>query len=92
MAFEEDIPDLLDVNEFAVSGTFGAHTAAGILERGYAEAFDTAGYRPIWLVAAADADAIALNAEGTIDGTAYAVREKQPDGTGLVNLVLEELS
>lgn len=92
MSFTEALDDFFDTDDFATNATIGASTVPGILDNGYAEAFGmAAGSKPTFLCKVADLPTITLGTTtAVIAGTTYTIVERQPDGHGLVTLVLED--
>ncbi len=74
-----------------VDATISASTVSGVFDDGYAEAFGlSAGSKPTFLCNAADLPSITLGTtEITINAVDYTIVEQQPDGMGLVTLMLE---
>lgn len=89
MSFEEDLSEFLDAGDFAVSAIIGAASVEGIFDRQYVEVNGMESYRPTFLCAAADVAAIARGAAINVEGAAFELAEQQPDGTGMVLLILE---
>lgn len=98
MAFAEDLAPFFDIAEFGVvAGYVPAGSSDdpvlinGIFDRAYAEPIDgiVEGTRPVFMCASASVPGAAHGDELEIDGTIYVVRGVQPDGTGVVLLVLE---
>jgi hypothetical protein len=76
--------------DHAASATWEAATIRGIFDRTYAEAFGIiGGNSPRFICAASDVAGAATGDEITIAETVYTIAEIQPDGTGLVQLILE---
>lgn len=75
-----------DVPGYIVSG----EGIAGIFSRRYVESDRIAGYRPIFICVEQDASALTIGGNLTIDGNTYTIAERQPDGDGLLMLVLEK--
>lgn len=87
-----DHATLLD--EFGVDATFGAATVRGVFDSGFAAAqaafaVGVEGAQLTFRCRSADVPGIAHGATITIYGVAYTVRGVQPDGMGLVMLILE---
>ncbi|MCP4228734.1 MAG: hypothetical protein GY771_01115 [bacterium] len=93
MAFTENISDFFDTDDFAVAATWNAQTVNGIFDNEYFDepgGVGIEGSTPVFLCAAADVNGIAHDDDITINGTAYKVVGVQPDGTGAVELKLQE--
>jgi hypothetical protein len=95
MAFTEDLAVFFDTEDgFAVSATFGAgSTADGIFSNEFIELGGHATTAPVFTTSAAAVSSLAIDAQITVNGTAYFCREKRPDETGsVVVLILEQVS
>lgn len=90
MAFEEDLNDLFDTNEFAVTATFGAQSFPVILDEHYEDELGIEGIHLSATCQKTDADLIDVEDTGTIDGRSVMIVRIEPDGTGLAHLTLEE--
>ena len=99
MAFAEDLAPFFDTAEFGTAASYlplgsveDPVTINGIFDHAYAEPIDgvAEGARPVFTCAAASVPNAAHGDTLTIAGTTYKVRGVQPDGTGVVLLVLEE--
>jgi len=66
-------------------------SVVGVFENQFVEASNIQGVHPTFVYLAKDL-AIATGYELTISGTAYNVRYPQPDGTGMVLLILGDKS
>lgn len=80
--------------DFGTAATFGSTAIVGILDRGFAAAqtgmlAGVEGARITFLCAVADVPGVAHGSALVIDGTSYTVRGVQPDGTGVVTLILQ---
>lgn len=91
MTITLDPAELLDTDDFAVAATIGASTVNGIFDRPYGETFDlVAGSKPTFLCAESDLPSLTLGTStAVINGDTWLIVERQPDGHGLVTLVLE---
>ena len=69
--------------------TWGAYTAAGIFDRSYADRLGLVSRETRFVALASALPAIAQGASVTVGGVAYTVRAVEPDGTGMLALVLE---
>ena len=69
--------------------TWGAYTANGVLDSDYADPLGLVSRQTRFTALASALPAIAQGASVTVGGTAYTVRNVEPDNTGLVALVLE---
>jgi len=73
-----------------VTATIGSASVVGVLERDYAEVQGIESENPIFTCRTADVSSVAHGQAITISGTAYTVRSRQDDGTGITALVLSE--
>ena len=71
------------------SATLGAATFAVIFDAAYADPLGIAGAEPRATCISADVSTATLGTPITVNGAAYTVRDKQPDGTGIAVLMLE---
>lgn len=95
MAFDEDLSELFDTNDFAETAIVtGKGTLKGIFEHAYVEVQGIEGYSPVFHTYQDALDALSTPiAHGDIvnvRSTLHYVRGVQPDGTGLVDLILEK--
>ena len=83
---------MLDTDEFGATATIGAETFPCIQDKEYLETLEISSVHPVALCdeSVAMAAGAAVGATVTIDGTAYKIRDLQPDGTGMTLLILEE--
>lgn len=92
MAFTEDLSLFLSGSDFAVSATVGAATVLGVFDKPHLSALGGAvgTTDPSFTLKSSDvsANSIARGTTLTISGTAYSVREIEPDGTGMTTLLL----
>jgi len=74
------------------AGYGGTKTVSGVFLNGYAEAavglVGVGGTEPRFVCAAADVDADPTGKSLVIDGTTWTIIRGEPDGTGLMRLVL----
>lgn len=75
--------------DFGVPATLGAAAFTVIFDAAYADPLGIAGTEPRALCVSADVSAATLGTLININGAAYTVRDKQPDGTGMTVLLLE---
>lgn len=75
--------------DFSVPATLGAAPFAVIFDAAYVDPLGIAGAEPRATCISADVGAVTLGTPITINGSAYTVRDKQPDGTGMTVLLLE---
>jgi len=95
MALGETTADRLSfLDETATYGTgTDATTIAGVFERGYAESqigiVGIQGYAPMFMAERSQIDADPVGIALTVDGTGYTIIRAEPDGYGMVALILE---
>lgn len=93
MAFDEDLSAFFNTDDFAVTATWNSRSVRGIFEDQYVESslglagMATSG--PRFTCAAADVSGIAVGNTFTVNSVAYTAAELQPDGTGLITIVLK---
>ncbi len=96
MAFTEDLTEFLDTTHgFAVAATYnGTTTVNGIFDDEYFEVGigtpGVEGSQPSFICRAADVSAAVQGDTLLIGSTTYTVVNVQPDGTGMIRLVLRE--
>lgn len=96
MAFTEDMSDFFDLDGFAVAATYtpaggSALTVSGIPDDEYVDAQGVESSGPVFRCAADDVSGVAHGDALEISGTPYTVHGVQPDGTGEMLLILEEV-
>jgi hypothetical protein len=93
MAFAEDLAPFFQAAEFADAATLAGLPVRGIFDRAYAQAevgfAGMASTQPAFTLASASVPAGVVGAALVHKGTAYAVVDPQPDGTGVSVLFLE---
>jgi|TARA_B110000238_G_scaffold126998_1_gene137117 hypothetical protein len=92
MAFIEDFAEFFDTSDFAVEAIIGATTVNGILDEAYIEVAGIEGVHPTFACALADVQGVSHGASVEIGSATYHVIGIQVDGTGMVELVLEDQS
>jgi hypothetical protein len=92
MAFIEDFSDFLDADDFAIEAIISGSTVTGILDEAYIEVSGIEGVHPTFACANADVLGTTHGASVVIGSATYHVIGIQPDGTGMVELVLEDQS
>lgn len=90
---DDDLRAFLDTDEHAITVLVGDDEAelTGILRRTYIPSGEFAGNRPVFHCIESDARALNV-ADGVAlvnDEDEYVIRVPQPDGTGMIDLVLE---
>lgn len=103
MSFNEDLSEFFDPDDFGVTATYSnanyasvhpstkSTSVSGIFRNGYAEINGMETLTPLFLCAANTVSDVTNGAKLTINSVNYTVRGVQPDGTGLVRLVLENV-
>lgn len=93
MAFAETLTDFINADTPGyVLATIGGVAVAAIFEAAYASALDfSAGGQPVLHCAASAVPSVATGTAVVVNAVNYTVAEVQPDGTGLVVLVLEKV-
>ena len=95
MPFTEDLEAFCDADEFGTQTAYTPQGAAssisvnGIFDNGYREDLGMEGARPRLLCPHAKVPAVRRGDAFVINGVRYLVVTPEPDGTGMVNLVLE---
>lgn len=93
--FTENLAAFFNPALLGTAAIFGSATVNGIFEAGFAAAqvgldAGVEGARYTFTCAQADVPGIAHGSVLTVNGTGYLVRSIQPDGTGVVTLILQE--
>ena len=78
--------------DFGTVATIGAASVNGIFDNITLSEFGILGSGPKFLCKASDVPGIAFGQAVTIEAVAYTVTEVRPDGTGLVELILDKAS
>ena len=78
--------------DFGTVATIGAASVMGVFDCATAVEFGILGSGPKFLCKASDVPGIAFGQAVTIESVSYAVTEVRPDGTGLVELILDKAS
>jgi hypothetical protein len=89
MPFVEDLTPFFALDDFAELVTVAGVTFSAVFDAEHSVGLDVAGVRPMLTCPAADVAGVSVGAAATVRGQAYTVREIQPDGTGVVALMLE---
>lgn len=76
--------------DMGVAATIGAGSVMGMFDDAYQDALGIGGSAPVFTCAASDVSSVTTGTALTIGGVGYTVASKQPDGTGIVRLVLQE--
>lgn len=85
----EDLDIFFDTDDFAVTATILGSSVSGILREEFIQVDFVESKRPVFECIAADVTGIVHGDTVVISSTTYKVRGIQPDGTGIVKLVLE---
>ncbi len=88
MAFVEDLAPFLA--DFGTTATLaGGSTVTGIFDASAIDVLGAAGIGPMFTAKTSQVGALAYGDTLTLSGTGYAVRQNDPDGTGMTRLILE---
>lgn len=87
MPFSEDFTDFF--SDFDKPATWKGISVKGILDREYIETSMISGFQPIFTCEATDVTGAAQGDAIIVDSVSYKIRETQPDGTGIMRLILE---
>ena len=96
MTVETDADRLafLDDRDFGAVATWQGTQVKGLLDKPYQAAFEGTApleaARPVFTCRESDVSGVAHGQSLTVGGVSYTIRGVQPDGTGLILLVLEE--
>lgn len=90
MPMTEDFTAFFNVDEHATAATYNAATVDGIFEDQFVAVNGIESSHPTFNCAEADVTGIAHGDTITINSVAYTVVGHQPDGTGLMFLILKE--
>jgi len=94
MAFSEDLTVFFNSDTpgyaQATFASLNGKTVDGLFDRPYGEAGGgfTAGYVPTFICSESDITGLEFNDDATINGIDYQVDNIEPDGTGIVTLML----
>jgi hypothetical protein len=96
MSFAENLAPFFDLSEFADTATLGGVAVVGIMDAGFADAtlagYGVAGSSPRFTLLAgsvpAHPEGLALVVTSGVAAGTYKVGQAQPDGVGLMTLVL----
>lgn len=96
MSFAEDFTPFFQTLDFATAAIYtpdggSPTTVNGIYDHAYVEVNMVQAERPIFICETANVAGVAKGDALSVDGTDYLVVEPQPDGTGEMTLVLEEV-
>jgi hypothetical protein len=85
----EDLGEFFQLDDFAERVTVAGVEFSAVFDAAHVVGLDVAGVRPMLTCRESDVVGVAVGAAATVRGLAYTVREIQPDGTGVVGLMLE---
>ena len=88
--FVEDFNEFFISDEMSDNATIGTATVAGIFESQFVEVNGIEGVRPVFTCAAKDVEKLTHEKTIKILDQTYKVAGRQPDGTGLMSLILEK--
>lgn len=87
MPFIEDFTDFF--SDFDDEAIWKGILVKGTLDREYIETSMISGFQPIFTCVAEDVPGAAYGDAITVNSVSYKIREPQPDGTGIMRLILE---
>tara|TARA_R110001583_G_scaffold171899_1_gene325648 strand:+ start:124 stop:396 length:273 start_codon:yes stop_codon:yes gene_type:complete len=87
--FVEDFNEFFSSDEMADNATIGTATVTGIFESQFVEVNGIEGVRPVFTCAEKDVEKLTHEKTIKILDNTYKVAGRQPDGTGLISLILE---
>ena len=90
MAFTEDLTVFFDTDDFAVVLTHSASTYNVIFDAEYSGEDMMEGSLPMAMISDSDSVGMGIGDTVTINAQDYTIREKQQDGTGVTNMIIEE--
>ena len=90
MPFVEDLSEFFDTDEHASAATYSGSTIKGIFKDEYVMVRGVESSVPVYVCAESDVPSVSNSSQIIINGVTYSVIEPQPDGTGLIRLVLNE--
>jgi hypothetical protein len=92
VAFSGNIRAFVDLRHFAVTATVAGVSVSGHFDRAYAEFGGISGTAPAFHCILADLPSIYVDQQLVIEGVgSFRIRVGEPDGAGMVTLILEEL-
>ncbi len=89
MPFTEDLTPFFALDDFAELVTVAGVTFAAVFDAAHVVGLEVASVRPMLTCREADVTGAAIGSPAIVRGVAYTVREIQPDGTGVVSLMIE---
>jgi hypothetical protein len=87
--FTERLSGFMAPADFGELVTVAGVTFSAVFDAEHSVGLDVSGVRPMLTCPEADVAGVSVGAAATVRGYAYTVREIQPDGTGVVVLMLE---
>lgn len=90
MPFDENYSEFFDTDDFADNAVIRGRPVAGIFERQYIEVLNYQGYYPTFICPANKLLGIPDGEGVHIDGDNFTIATTEPDGTGLVLVVLTD--
>jgi len=88
--FIENLSEFLDPNEMADNAVIGDFTVVGIFDSQYVEVQGMEGMRPIFTCEKSKLPEIKHGDAVIIGSATHHIAGMQPDGTGLISLILEK--
>ena len=80
------------MEDFGTTATIGAASVMGVFDSATVAEFGILGSAPKFLCKASDVPGITFGQAVTIESVGYTVTEVKPDGTGLIELILDKAS
>lgn len=93
MAFTEDFNDFINPDSpgYVEVSILGNLPVGALFDKNYQTNFDVEGTRPVLHISESNLGAATRNTALLINGDSYRVGSVEPDGTGIVLVVLEEV-
>ncbi len=86
--FSEDLSEFFDDADFAIAATLQSGAVVNVIfDAAYLEQLGVAGTNPVALAIASEVPTSAVNTTITISGTAYTIRDRQPQDDGATVLL-----
>lgn len=89
MPMTEDFSAFFNASEHGTTATYNAADVVGIFEDRYVEVNGVETVKPTFACAEAEVAGVAHNDTITINALVYTVKGTQPDGTGVILLILQ---
>jgi len=90
MPMTENFDIFLNTSEFATAATFGGGTVNVIFDNAYIDSNGIEAVQPNITGKESDFSAASQGSTIVISGTTYVMKELQPDGFGLIHILLHE--